>query len=38
MLWSFFGNGHGKRSHDGVGAVVKRFIQRERLNAQGRML
>jgi hypothetical protein len=26
MLWSFFGNGHGKGPHDGVGAMIKRFL------------
>jgi hypothetical protein len=27
MMWSFFGNGHGKRSHDGAWVVIKHFIQ-----------
>lgn len=27
MIWSLFGNGHGKGAHDGVGVVVKRFFE-----------
>jgi hypothetical protein len=26
MMWSFFGNGHGKGPHDGLGIVIKHFI------------
>jgi hypothetical protein len=26
-MWSFFGLGHGKGLHDGVGAILKRFIR-----------
>jgi hypothetical protein len=26
MLWSFFGIGHGKGKHDGVGAMAKSFF------------
>jgi hypothetical protein len=29
MIWSFFGAGHGKGTHDGVGAIVKRFLQQK---------
>jgi hypothetical protein len=25
MIWSFFGIGHGKGAHDGVGVVFKQF-------------
>lgn len=35
MLRSFFGSAHGKGPHDGVGAIVKRFVPKEQLNAQG---
>ena len=38
MLWSFFGSAHGKGPHDGAGAVVKRFIRKEQLNAHGAKL
>jgi hypothetical protein len=38
MLCSFFRSGHGKGPHDGVGTMVKRFLWREQLNAQGRKL
>jgi hypothetical protein len=34
----FFGSGHGKGSHDGAGAMVKRFFRREQLNAQRKKL
>jgi hypothetical protein len=37
-LWSFFGFGHGKGHHDGVGAVVKRFIKQVQLDTQGPQL
>jgi len=36
MLWSFFGNGHGKGPHDGVGAVIKRFLCRKQFNLQAK--
>jgi hypothetical protein len=26
MRWSFFGISHGKGPHDGIGAILKRFI------------
>jgi hypothetical protein len=26
MLWNFFGSGHVKGPHDGVGVVIKRFL------------
>jgi hypothetical protein len=32
-LWSFFGIGHGKGLHDGVGAILKRFIMQAQLDA-----
>jgi len=38
MLWSFFGNGHGKGPHDGVGAMIKRFLCRKQLNLQAKKL
>lgn len=38
MLWSFFGNGHGKGPHDGVGAMIKRFLRREQLDVHGAKL
>jgi len=28
MLWSFFGSGHGKGSHDGARAITKGFVER----------
>ncbi len=36
MLWNFFGIGHGKGLHDGVGVVIKRFLQREQLSSWGK--
>jgi len=33
--WNFFGDGHGKGPHDGVGVVIKRLIQNEQLDANG---
>jgi len=38
MLWSFFGSGHGKCLHDGARAIIKRFLQREQLDAHGEKL
>jgi hypothetical protein len=35
MMWSLFGNGHGKGPHDGIGTIIKRLIQHEQLNAHG---
>jgi hypothetical protein len=26
MWWNFFGSGHGKREHDGVGAIAKKKL------------
>jgi hypothetical protein len=37
-MWSFFGSGHGKGLHDGAGATVKRFLQREQLIVHGEKL
>jgi hypothetical protein len=37
-MWFFFGSGHGKGPHDGVGIVIKIFIWHEQLNAQGEKL
>jgi hypothetical protein len=34
-VWSFFGNGHGKGPHDGVNAIIKRFIQKTQLDVDG---
>jgi hypothetical protein len=31
----FFCLGHGKRPHDGAGALVKWFVQREQLKSHG---
>jgi hypothetical protein len=33
--WNFFGSGHGKGLHDGVGAVIKRHIRKEQLDVNG---
>jgi len=33
--WNFFGSGHGKGSHDGAGAIIKRLIRKEQLDANG---
>jgi len=35
MIWSFFGIGHGKGAHDGVGAIIKWFLRQKQLNAHG---
>ncbi len=35
MLWNFFGNGHGKGPHDGVGVAVKIFFQKEQFSVHG---
>ncbi len=32
LLWSFFGIGHGNEPHDGVGSMLKRFIQQSQLD------
>jgi len=37
-MWNFFGSGHGKGLHDGVNDVIKRFIQKEQLDANGAKL
>ena len=34
----FFGSGHGKGEHDGVGVVVKRALTHEQLKTNGVML
>jgi hypothetical protein len=34
-MWSFFGFGHGKGLHDGVGVILKRFIRKCQLDAIG---
>jgi hypothetical protein len=33
-MWSFFGFGHGKGLHNGVGVVLKRFIWRVQLDVK----
>ncbi len=33
--WNFFGSGHGKGSHDGASAIIKRLIRKEQLDANG---
>jgi hypothetical protein len=33
--WSFFGSGHGKGPHDGVGAVLKQYIRTAQLDING---
>ncbi|MCO5599393.1 hypothetical protein L7F22_053495 [Adiantum nelumboides] len=38
MLWNFFGTGHGKGEHDGAGAVIKRALTAEQLDANGAKL
>ncbi len=35
MFWSFFGSGHGKAPHNGVGTMIKRFLRREQLDVHG---
>jgi len=35
MMWIFFGSDHGKGPHDGVGAIIKIFIQHKQLNVHG---
>eukprot|EP00243_Klebsormidium_subtile_P009267 TRINITY_DN4598_c0_g1_i1.p1 TRINITY_DN4598_c0_g1~~TRINITY_DN4598_c0_g1_i1.p1 ORF type:complete len:433 (+),score=38.91 TRINITY_DN4598_c0_g1_i1:432-1730(+) len=35
MAWDFFASGHGKREHDGMGALVKSFLRREQLLEDG---
>jgi hypothetical protein len=35
MIWTFFGTCHGKKAHDGVGAIIKWFLQQKQLNAHG---
>ncbi len=37
-MWNFVGSGHGKGSHDGVGVIIKRFIRKEQLDANGAKL
>ena len=32
MVWSYFGSGHSKRTHDGAGAMLKCAIRREEMN------
>jgi hypothetical protein len=38
MLWSFWGTGHGKGPHDGVGACLKQCIRKEQLKPDARKL
>jgi hypothetical protein len=38
LMWSFFGNDHGKSPHDGASAIIKRLIWHEQLNAHGEKL
>ncbi len=35
MLWSYFGLGHGKGVHDGVGVNLKQEIKKEQLQMDG---
>jgi hypothetical protein len=37
-MCSFFGNGHGKGLHDGLGIVIKHFMWRGQLNVHGAKL
>lgn len=37
-MWSFFGLSHGKGPHDGVGAILKRFIKQVLLDVKGLQL
>jgi len=37
-MWNFFGNGHGKGLHDGVGVAIKRLVPKEQLDANGAKL
>jgi hypothetical protein len=30
MVWSYFGNGHGKGVHDGAGVVLKQEIKKKK--------
>lgn len=34
-VWNFFGSGHGKGMHDGVGVVLKHFNGKAQLDVQG---
>jgi hypothetical protein len=38
MMWSYFRSGQGKGPHDGVGEIIKCFIQCEQLNTHGKKL
>ncbi len=38
MLWSYFGLGHGKGVHDGVGAILKLEIRKEQFRMDGQKL
>jgi hypothetical protein len=38
MSWNYFGLGHGKGEVDGAGALLKREIRMEQLEADGRKL
>lgn len=38
MTWNFFGSGHKKGEHDGVGVVVKRSLTHEKIKTDGVML
>ena len=35
MQWNYFGSGHGKREHDGEGAVIKCALTSEQLDNKG---
>lgn len=35
MMWSFFGAGHGKGEHDGMGVVVKHWLAHNQLDRKG---
>ena len=36
MVWSYFGSGHGKGTHDGAGAMLKCAIRKEEMNFESR--
>jgi hypothetical protein len=38
MIWNFFGNGHGKGTHNGARTDIKHFIRHEQLNLHGTKL
>lgn len=38
MVWSYFGNGHGKGVHDGASATLKQEIKKEQMIMDGERL